>query len=203
VGLEIGVFIDSKGKTIALNQSGTTQVYIKEKGKWRVTKEITCKIDELMSLSTIRDNINSMAKSLGNCRVIVASEVKGISYTILDGLGFNIWELDGAPEDFLDDVANSEEKEKLDKSMIDEVPTPIKNSDDNYFIDLKIQMKNNSKFSSKQMLLPFLHNTKFNKLEILCGHVPPWFEDEFKKLNLSLAVEEAGANTLKVTVFPK
>ncbi len=55
-----------------------------------------------MEATAIRENIKNMAEALGECRIFVASDIKGISYTILDGMGFNIVEANGAPENFLD-----------------------------------------------------------------------------------------------------
>lgn len=204
MSVEIAVFLNSKGKTVTLNESGIIKVFLKQGEEWRVIKKIIFESEDSISLKIFRDNVKKMAEALEKCRVFVASEVKGIPYTILDSMGFNTWELDGFPDDFLEFVLKNEENEKDKRETPETVPVPIKNGiGENYFIDLKTEIQNNSKFSSKQILLPFLHNIKFKELEIICGHVPPWFEGEFKNLNLQSTVEVIRENTFKVTVYSK
>ena len=40
MSMKIAVFIGEDGKTISLNQSGTTKVYLKEGEEWKIIKEI-------------------------------------------------------------------------------------------------------------------------------------------------------------------
>ncbi|HEY8805330.1 MAG TPA: Fe-only nitrogenase accessory protein AnfO [Clostridium sp.] len=201
---KIAVFLGENGKTISLNQSGTTKVYLKEKDEWKIIKEVIFESNDLVGSEMIRDNVKSMAGDLGDCRVFVASDVKGIPYTVLDGMGFNIWKVDGDPLDFLELVFEGEEKEKLNKQKPEIIPTPIKSGKEgNYFVDMKTEMQNNSNLSSKQILLPFIHKTTFNELEIICGHVPPWFEREFNGLNLRSEIEKINEGTVKVRVYSK
>lgn len=89
----------------------------------------------------------------------------------------------------------------MDKEII---PKPIKNGDDgNYYIDLRMIMDNNEKVTSKQVLLPFFHNTIFKELEMTCDHIPPWFDAEFKKLNLQAYIEPISEGGFKIKVYPK
>ena len=202
MNIEIAVFLNSKGDTATLNESGVIKVYLKQGEEWQVVKEILFPKQASMNLVTLRENIKNIAASLDKCRVFVAKEVKGVPYTVLDSMGFNTWELEGTPEDFLEFVLNKEESESSYIEKPETVPAPIKNGNtENYFMDLKSEIQSYSKFSSKQVLLPFLHNTKFKELEIICGHVPPWFENEFEKLNLQWKVETISENTFKVKVY--
>lgn len=204
MSMEIAVFLNSEGRTISLNQSGRVLVYSNKEKEWKVINQVEFESTELMDCKTIRENIKKMAESLGKCKVFVASEVKGIPYTILDGMGFNIWKVDGVPLDFLESVYQNEEEERENKNKPEEMPVPIKNGNDkSYYFDLKTEMQNNSSFTSKQMLIPFLHDTEFEELEIICGHVPPWFDGEFKKLNLESTVEAIRESTFKVIVYSK
>ncbi|KZL91364.1 Fe-only nitrogenase accessory AnfO family protein [Clostridium magnum] len=80
---------------------------------------------------------------------------------------------------------------------------PIKNGDDgSYYIDLRIITENNEKITSKQVLLPFFHNTVFKELEITCDHIPPWFGMELKQLNLQFYSEPIEETGFKVKVYP-
>lgn len=64
---------------------------------------------------------------------------------------------------------------------------------------MKTEMQNNPNLTTKQILLPFIHNIIFNELEIICRHVPHWFEGEFNKLNLKSEIEKINEGTVKVS----
>lgn len=88
----------------------------------------------------------------------------------------------------------------MDKKI---VPKPIKSGDNGkYYIDLRIITENNEKVSSKQVLLPFFHDTVFKELELTCDHIPPWFDVEFKKLNLKFYSEPMDGVGFRVKVYP-
>jgi len=200
--MQIGVFLGTNNKTIAFNQSGVIKVYLKDGEEWKVIKEVILEINDSMTWETIRKNINDMAAELGECRIFVASQVKGIPYVVLEYMGFNIWNVEGTQEAVLDIVFKDYEVEKLNKEKLETIPTPMKTGKvGNYFIDVKMEMLNNSNLNTKQMLLPFIHNNTFNELEIICGHVPPWFEGEFNKLNLKSEIEKMNEGTIRVKVY--
>ncbi|MCB2357569.1 Fe-only nitrogenase accessory protein AnfO [Clostridium estertheticum] len=202
MGMEIAVFLGENGETISFNQSGVTKLYLKEKSEWKVIKEIIFEINDLMSTETIRDNVKNMADALGECKVFVAGDVKGLPYTILDNMGFNLLKVEGTPEGFLELVLKGEEERKLKKQRAEIIPRPsINGKEGHYFIDIQAEMEDNEELTSKQLLLPFINNTEFKKLEIICTHVPLWFGGEFSKLNLSSDIEKINDGTMRVKVY--
>lgn len=83
------------------------------------------------------------------------------------------------------------------------IPKPIKNrGDGSYYIDLRSITENNEEMTSKQVLLPFFRNTVFKELELICDHIPPWFDVEFKQLNLQFYSEPIDEIGFKVKVYP-
>jgi len=204
--MEIAVFQDNSGKTQSFLEPGIIKVYTRIIGKWEITKEIVFRIDNITSINEVRDHIRNMAEALETCKVFVGREVKGVPYNVLDGIGFNIWELEGAPEEFLDFVNGKEEEEAeviaLEKGK-NQLSIIEKIKDGNYFLDLKKIQEKNINLTSKGILLPFLNNTTFYELQIVCGHLPPWFESEFKRLNLKAEIEVIRQNEIRVTVYPK
>ncbi|MBC2582800.1 Fe-only nitrogenase accessory protein AnfO [Clostridium sp. DJ247] len=201
--MKIAVFLGDNGQTISFNESGTVKVFLRDEGQWDVIKEIPFGVNNLMDTKAVRENISSMLEALEGCRVFVAVEVKGIPYTILEGMKFNIWKVQGAPEDFLEYIFEKEEQLKFNKVKSETVPVPIEtDKPGKYYIDLETVMETNEKVTSKQVLLPFLRNTTFDELEIDCGHVPPWFQKEFEILNLKSSVEPICEGGFKVKVYP-
>ncbi|MFT8315311.1 MAG: Fe-only nitrogenase accessory protein AnfO [Clostridium sp.] len=202
--MEIAVFVNDNGKTISFNESGIINVYSKEEEKWQIIKKIPFDITNIIDKDIICEKMRDMAESLDKCKVIIASEVKGVFYTVLDCMEFDIWTIDGMPEEFLEYVFRREQEEKIEKISIEEAPTPIeRETPAHYYIDLRTVMEGNEKVSSKQVLLPFFQNVKFKELEIYCTHVPRWFEDKFKKLNLRFYAEFISEGLVKIKVYPK
>lgn len=204
MSMEIAVFLNHKGETATFNENGVVRVYLKDEKQWKVINELPFGINHLKSLKEIREAIMKMADGLNKCRVFVAATMIGIPYTILESMGFNLWKIEGAPIEFLDHVLENEEQEivnKLNKSN-KTIPMPIKNDENgNYHIDLKIILESNEMVTSKQILLPFFNNTKFKELQIRCGHVPKWFEEEFKKLGFTWDIENINKNELNIKVY--
>lgn len=204
--MEIAVFQDISGKTQSFLEPGIIKVYSRHLGKWTVTKEMIFRIDNIGGLKAIRENIINMADTLGDCKVFVGRDIKGMAYNVLDGMGFNTWELEGAPLEFLDFVYEKEEEEaKADdlEATVSNSPQIIQLKDGTYFLDLKKIQENDVNITSKGILIPFLNSTLFYQLEIICKHIPHWFEVEFKKLNLKMESESISQNEIKVIIYPK
>jgi Fe-only nitrogenase accessory protein AnfO len=53
-----------------------------------------------------------------------------------------------------------------------------------YRIDLISALSADAKLNSRQVLLPILEGTAFDRLEILCDHLPKWFAPKLRELNL-------------------
>lgn len=169
-------------------------------------KEIIFRIDNIAGLKAIRENIVNMAEALGDCKIFVGREIKGMTYNILDGMGFNTWELEGTTKELLEFVCIKEKEEakamELEK-LVNAKPIIQKVKDGYYYINLKKIQKNNESLTSKSILIPFLTTTIFYQLEIICGHVPPWLHAEFEKLNLKMGSTIISQSEIKVTVYPK
>ena len=200
----IAVVLDGNGMTTSLEESSIVKVYFMDKGNWKVIKEIICKIDDSMSLILIRENIKIMIEALGNCRIFIGNKVTGLPYTIFEKMGYNIWEIVGRPEEFLDYVLEKE-CDMDDLKLMDEVKpkilAPVNSGKEGYFtIDLKKIQEGNMNVSSKQVLLPFLNNTTFYELKIICSHQPNWLATEFKRRNLKAEVQSNTGNMVEITV---
>jgi Fe-only nitrogenase accessory protein AnfO len=201
--MEIAVLVNNEDEIIASNEDGVIKVFSKDREEWKVVREIPFEINKLASPTLIRAKLKDILELLAKCRVIAAREVKGMVYTILDGNRFNIWNVEGNPTGFLDYIYEKEEQEKKEKVKSNDKITPKQISEGNFYIDLKEIMENNEKVTSKQVLLPFLSSNKFDKLEIICSHMPKWFNMEFERLNLCSECTTISENEIKVEVFPK
>jgi Fe-only nitrogenase accessory protein AnfO len=206
--IEIAVLLNSDGETSSFNESGVIKVFSKQESEWNKTKEVLFNVEENINIIYFRENILSIVNSLGNCKVFVARYISGIAYNILDTMGFSSWEIHGVPEKFLDCLLEDEKLYKANKVSTEKssntLSTPVQTSDEGfYYMNLKELQSSNSNLSTKQVLLPFLKNTVFYELELLCSHIPPWFESEFKKMNLTTDIHELGQNDYKIKIYHK
>lgn len=206
--IEIAVLLNSDGETSSFNESGVIKVFSKQEGEWNKTKEVLFNIEENINIMCFRENIVSIVNFLGNCKIFVARYISGIAYNILDTMGFSSWEIHGVPEKFLDSLLEDEKLYKLNKlsteKKFNSLAAPVQTSNEGFFyMNLKELQNSNSNLSTKQALLPFLKNTAFYELELLCSHIPPWFEAEFKKMNLTADIHELGHNEYKINIYHK
>lgn len=205
---KIAVYLKETEETGSLNEAGIVKVYLKVNEEWKIVKEIEIHIDQSMSLQGIRSKIQELVEALDECKVLVASKITGVSYTVLDSNGFNLWEMEGKPEEFLNYVLEMENQDEAIKEIAprynkNEVYPIETDRDGYYFINLKELQDSNSSITSKQALLLFLRNNDYYELEIICSHIPPWFAKEFELLKLTSDEVKIKSDEYKVRVYHK
>ncbi len=205
---KIAVIMDKEELASSFYEAEYIKVYCNDLNQWKCEKEITVNINKDSGVGAIRQNFSEIIKSLGTCNIIVGREISGIPYNILDKEGFSIFQLEGSPKDFLDAVnelyysyksPDSHSGETFDNSM-----QPIQSDTlGGYRINLIELQLSQPSVSSKKLLLPFLHNTPFSRLEVVCSHVPPWFDTELPHLGLESSVEQLSGNKFIATIYHK
>ncbi|TCK97783.1 Fe-only nitrogenase accessory protein AnfO [Natranaerovirga hydrolytica] len=206
--MKIAVFLSDKGHTIPFDKEGIVKIFEKNKHIWTVYKEIPFEVDKSKGIQGVRQQIKEIVNLLEKSHAVVAAKVTGLPYTILEMEGYNIWEIEGKPNEFLEYVLEEEQKESLKEkdgskeSVVISMPQKI-NTNGDYYINLKEEQEKNSAVTSKQLLLPFLKKAIFYQLEVICGHIPPWFEKEFESLGLDKEVEKINDNEYKVMITRK
>jgi hypothetical protein len=69
----------------------------------------------------------------------------------------------------------------------DTVPSPLpigEPGDDHYRINLVELIQSGMPHVSREVLMPFFETVAFQRLEILCEHIPKWFPMELETLGL-------------------
>lgn len=199
--MKIAVLVNEYEKSISSLEDGIIKVYSKDSsGAWEVEKELSYRINNQSSTVALHKMMAEILEDLGGCRNFAALEIKGILFTYLDGYNFNMWRMNGVPEEFLDYIYEKEKEIAISTSEVVPNMLPIDMGDGCYFIDLKKAIENDEKTTSKKILLPFLRNSSFKNLKIFCDHIPRWFKSEFDNLNLSFNQEESNKG-IEVTVY--
>lgn len=85
----------------------------------------------------------------------------------------------------------------------DSVPLPSfeRVADGHYRINLIAELQRDQALNSRMALIPILEGQAFEKLEILCDHVPRWFSSALIELNLR-AESQVTAQGVNMLVFP-
>lgn len=205
---EIAVVMDKENNTCSIFEAEYIKIYCKEPYGWLGTGRIPACMDKTNGIGAVRSRMTEIISSLGSCRTIVGKGISGIPYNLLDVAGFNIFEIEGSPEEFLNHVAavidESNDIEMKEPAQDIEIPKPEPTGiEGDYRIDLILCQKCRPEMSSKKILLPFLRSTVFHSLEVLCSHVPPWLDMELEQLGLLSESERITDNHYKVTVFHK
>jgi Fe-only nitrogenase accessory protein AnfO len=191
----IAVFVDNKGITTGFDKKGFIKVYTKKNNSWYVTDEFEFNISDEIKLQNIRTSITNMIKKITSAKILIAKKVIGQIYYILESNDFNIYEVDGQPEKFLDSVLKIELEEKEIAPIKSSNPKYIKEiNNKEYDINLIEAIKEDPTLTSKKILLPYLKNKNFKLLKIYCSHVPNWIENELKNTNYKYEIFKSNKN---------
>jgi Fe-only nitrogenase accessory protein AnfO len=201
----IAIFLNSEGLTSSLEEAGLIRVYTQnfKNDAWEVTKEFAFSLLTSASILELRNTISDMIQSIGDCRIFVAREVAGQLYSVLEANLFSIYKVRGKPEQFLDSISALED-EANNRSLEKSQPSwcyPEKIDDQGtYYLNLQAALNADPDLTSKKILLPFLTKKDFKVLEVVCDHLPKWFDDEFKKHGLLSTSSKFQENEYKVII---
>lgn len=197
---EIAIYLNENDETESIFEKGKIKVFSNVNKSWKIEKEIPFNVDKKRTPIDLRRNTNSLIKDLGDCKIIVFKNISGLPYTILRNSEFIVAEADGSPFEILDDIVDELKVNKESLNSIEPIPM---NKEGYYILDLNELQKNNNEVTSKQALLPFLQNKKFYELQVICSHIPPWFEEKLDSLNMNQKVTKNDTNNYKVIISPK
>jgi Fe-only nitrogenase accessory protein AnfO len=197
----IAVHVSENGETASPYDIGKIVVYRKKNSRWNVLKEKDFILDKSLGIKELREKMVEALEFLNSCRIFVGLSVAGLPYYELEKAGFSVWEFEGKPLEFLDYVlAEEKEKYKQVKSRKKNyvMLTPDELSYGYYRISIKEIQENDTGITSKQVLLPFLRKGRFDSLEIICNHVPPWLQAELMGGGYSGDIEKGAHKEVKI-----
>lgn len=135
----------------------------------------------------LRKETEAVLMHIKDTNAILCKEISGIPFSVFNQRGFCIFCADQADPDTLDgmikDIEESNEKQKRKEEMIKNAGPVETDTPGIFFLDLLELQKECPEVSSKKALLPFLSDTPFLELHLICAHMPPWLEmnDSYEK----------------------
>lgn len=204
----VAVFLDEEGNTSSLDKNGTINLYVKEGEYWALENSYPFTLEDGLSLIGLRRSLLNIISKLGDCKILVAESISGQLFSVLESVSFSTYEVSGRPEQFLDSVLHQEElyiqKQLLEATQAQDEFFPDKIDDyGNYSIDLKTILDTNATATSKQILMPFIKAGDFNQLDVICDHVPKWFERELPSMGYSFHVAKRKDGNTCASIFTK
>lgn len=203
---QIAVFVGDNNETATLYEQGKIIIYQKSQGKWTELRHKEFVLDKGLGMKELRAGMDEAIRFLDGCDIFVARTVVGVPYFALEKAGFSVWEFEGRPVEFLDYILEQEEEAQASEAKrqaVSLVPLPIDMGNGCYKISLKDIQTNNTGFTSKQVLQPFLRKGGFYALEVLCSHVPLWLEAELAAGSMNGVIEKISSEEVKVTITKK
>lgn len=206
--MRIAALVASDGRTSPVDGSGAILVFEcpenddiggvtgRRTAQWRCIAEIPYPIHREMTLSEIRRTIHSLAPHLSGVRTLLVRRSMGIFTAIFEEeLLIPLLPLQGPPAPALNAARDhilgihpsSSPSDDDDAVAVIPRPTPVGHSDEGrYRIDLVEIQANHRTLTTKDILRPFLRDTSFNDLEIICHHIPKWIEADLLSRNYRL-----------------
>ena len=151
----IAVLLNDNGETSSWLDSGIIKVYERTNEEWTELKNLPYSIPTNSNIPSLRKYLFELIEKLGKCRIFVSKEVSGQLFSILEANFFNVYEINGSPDTFLDSILASEEKlqreERLLASQAENKFFPEQiDKFGNYTIDLKKLLQEDATVSSKK-----------------------------------------------------
>lgn len=201
---EIAVHTSRKGETIPITESGTIVVYRKTMGLWGVERQLPFQLVQDKGLREMRAQMAAVLEFLGSCQILAASAISGVPYYELERGGISVWEVDGRPVEFLEQILAADEAEQEEKQrpvVQPVIPIPEALGEGRYRISIKEIQEADTGITTKQVLMPFLRRGGFYSLHIICNHLPPWLEAEAMAGSLRCECVSMGPGEKQVTVY--
>jgi Fe-only nitrogenase accessory protein AnfO len=178
--LKIAVVENDNQKTSSIFEPGFVATYEEDSGEWKVLNRFENKVYNAKGMAAVRMAVADAIKQLGDVKVVVASEIPGIASGTFQAAGFDIFIVENNVLDVLDSVkkemleAIEERQKEPAKFDIMQFLEPGVNKDD-FSLNMEKILSKNPELTSKKILIPYLKNGEFNRLDVICSHTPKWF----------------------------
>lgn len=177
--MKIAVVENENQKVSSIFEQGFIAIYEKQGGEWKVLNRFENKVCNAKGMAAVRTAIADTIEQLDDVKVIVASEIPGIASGTFQAAGFDIFLVEDNVLNVLDSIrkemleAIEERQKEPTKFDITQFLEPGVSRGD-FSINIEDIMFKNPNMTSKKILIPYLKNGEFNRLDVICSHLPKW-----------------------------
>ncbi len=181
--MKIAVVENNNQKTSSIFEPGFVAIYEEDGGEWKVLNRFENKVCNAKGIAAVRMAVADTIKQLGDVKIVLASEISGIAFGTFQAAGFEIFLVENNMLDVLDSVKKEmlevieERKEKPREFDIMQFLEPGTNKGD-FCLNMEEILLKNPDLTSKKILIPYLKNGEFNRLDVICSHIPKWFNTD-------------------------
>jgi Fe-only nitrogenase accessory protein AnfO len=199
---EIAAFIDEKGLATPLPDAAYLQVYRKQENVWRQGRSLKVALGQARGLGELRSRMAEIIEFLVPCNTVVAESFQGAALHALEKANVGMWEISGRPEASFDSILAEEEASLHENKEPMKIPFPIleNRGDGRVYISIVDVQRSGGGITSKQVLMPLLHQASFKELEILCAHLPPWLEAEVARRHWQYIIKKTPEQHALLTI---
>jgi Fe-only nitrogenase accessory protein AnfO len=178
--LKIAVVENDNQKTSSIFEPGFIVIYEEDGREWKVLNRFENKVCNAKGMAAVRTAVADTIKQLDDVKVIVASEIPGIASGTFQAADFDIFLVENSVLTILDSIkkemleAIEERQKEPPKFDITQFLEPGVSKGD-FSINIEEIMFKNPDLTSKKILIPYLKNGEFNRLDVICSHLPKWF----------------------------
>ena len=178
--MKIAVVENDNQKTSSIFEPGFIATYEEDGGEWKVLNRFENKVCDAKGIAAVRIAVADTVMQLGDVKILVASEIPGIAFGVFQASGFDIFLVENSVLDVLDSVKKEmfevieKRQEKPCKFDIMQFLEPGMNKGD-FSLNMEEILLKSPDLTSKKILIPYLKNGEFNRLDIICSHIPKWF----------------------------
>ena len=203
--MKIAVVENDNQQTSSIFEPGFIATYEEDGGEWKLLNRFENKVCNARGMAAVRMAVGETVKQLGDVKVVVASEIPGIASGTFQAAGFDIFLVESSVLDVLDSIkkdileAIEKRQEEPHKFDIMEFLEPGENKGD-FSINIEKIMFKNPEMTSKKILIPYLKNGEFNRLDVVCNHIPKWFLTDLGAMGFEYETVNESRNKMTVRV---
>lgn len=204
--MKIAALLNEEGQAAIPQQGGALYIYERDDTNWIASQKLDFAPGEHGSMDELRHYLEQVRDWLGDCTVMAAGPTTGYYRVLFGSLGIALWGVKGTPEQFIEQIELFHQQAGAETEPAEpEPPTtaivPITERTGHYRVDLREAMAEKGSHTSRQVLIPFFQDASFLRLEIVCDHVPRWFDRELSEFGLGSKVETQ-SDFVKIHVYP-
>ena len=173
-----------------------TIAFYEKNGTIHLIETKTAIIPETKDINTFRNGLKKLLGQLDSVKILVGTEISGLPFYFFDQNNIILCEapsfsarlLEQIFEDYGEDgntLLISHPEDEIEISEINISTSPVElDQEGNYFLDFVEVQKIRPDLSSKKAIIPFLNDTLFQTLTVVCSHVMPWLDVFLEQKNL-------------------